>query len=125
MTTKRIFTYSTGDRDERPWGSWEVLYVNTSCAIKRIIVAPGQVLSLQRHRYRSEHWVVIAGRARVTVDDAVFEAAANTAVFIPKMSIHRIECSGEENLEFIEVQVGDRLDESDIERLDDKYGRAS
>jgi mannose-6-phosphate isomerase len=125
MITNRIFAYSTGDSDDRPWGSWEVLYANKSCAIKRIIVAPSQVLSLQRHRYRSEHWVVIAGRARVTVDDAVFEAAANATVFIPRMSIHRIECIGEEDLEFIEVQVGDRLDEGDIERLDDKYGRAT
>jgi mannose-6-phosphate isomerase len=121
----RTVAYSTGDRDDRPWGSWEVLYAGESCAIKRIIVAPSQVLSLQRHRYRSEHWVVIAGRARVTVDDAVFEAAANATVFIPRMSIHRIECIGEEDLEFIEVQVGDRLDEGDIERLDDKYGRAT
>ena len=121
----RTVGYSTGDRDDRPWGSWEVLYASQSCAIKRIIVAPGHVLSLQRHRHRSEHWVVIAGRARVTVDDTVFEAATNTSVFIPKMSIHRIECIGAKHLEFIEVQLGDRLDEGDIERLEDKYGRVT
>jgi mannose-6-phosphate isomerase-like protein (cupin superfamily) len=125
MNMNPTVAYSKGDRDDRPWGSWEVLYAGESCAIKRIIVSPGHVLSLQRHRHRSEHWILIAGRARVTVDDAVFEAASNTTVFIPRMSIHRIECIGEKHLEFIEVQTGDRLDEADIERLEDKYGRAT
>jgi mannose-6-phosphate isomerase-like protein (cupin superfamily) len=91
--------------------------------IKRIEVSPGAALSLQRHRHRSEHWVVVQGRARVTCGDAVQEIARDESTFVPAGSTHRLENPGEDPLVVIEVQCGDYLGEDDIERFDDRYGR--
>ena len=93
-------------------------------AVKRITVNPGAVLSLQLHHHREEHWVIVRGRARVTRGTEIEELGRNQAVFIPLETAHRIENTGTEPLEFIEVQVGDKLDESDIVRLEDRYGRS-
>jgi mannose-6-phosphate isomerase-like protein (cupin superfamily) len=117
-------TYRRGDSDERPWGRWEVLDTGEGFAVKRITVAPGSILSLQLHHHRREYWVVVRGRARVTRGDQVLDIGRNEAVFIPLGTPHRIENPGDEPLEFVEVQVGDRLDESDIVRLEDRYGRS-
>jgi mannose-6-phosphate isomerase-like protein (cupin superfamily) len=117
-------TYRRGDSDERPWGRWEVLDTGDGFAVKRITVNPGAILSLQLHHHREEHWVVVRGRARVTRGQDVLELARNGAVFIPVETAHRIENPGAEPLQFIEVQVGDRLDEGDIVRLEDRYGRS-
>lgn len=117
-------TYRRGDSDERPWGRWEVLDTGDGFAVKRITVNPGAILSLQLHHHREEHWVVVRGRARVTRGQDVLELGRNGAVFIPVETAHRIENPGPEPLEFIEVQVGDRLDEGDIVRLEDRYGRS-
>jgi mannose-6-phosphate isomerase-like protein (cupin superfamily) len=117
-------TYRRGDSDERPWGRWEVLDTGDGFAVKRITVNPGAILSLQLHHHREEHWVVVRGHARVTRDRDVLELGRNGAVFIPVETAHRIENPGTEPLEFIEVQVGDRLDEGDIVRLEDRYGRS-
>lgn len=116
--------YRRGDSDERPWGRWEVLDVGDGFAVKRITVRPGAVLSLQLHHHRSEHWVVARGRARVTRGDEVLELGRNEAVYLPVEIRHRVENPGEEPLELIEVQIGDRLDETDIVRLEDRYGRS-
>ncbi|MDX6748724.1 phosphomannose isomerase type II C-terminal cupin domain [Geminicoccaceae bacterium 1502E] len=116
-------TYRPGDSDERPWGRWQVLEVGEGFVVKRITVSPGGLLSLQLHHHRSEHWVVVRGRARVTCDERVFELAANESTFIPVRAAHRIENPGAEPLELIEVQCGARLDENDIVRLEDRYGR--
>jgi mannose-6-phosphate isomerase-like protein (cupin superfamily) len=116
-------TYHRGDSDERPWGRWEVLDTGGGFAVKRITVTPGAALSLQLHRHREEHWVIVRGRARVTRGDELLELHRNQSVFIPVGTAHRIENLGDEPVEFIEVQVGDRLDESDIVRLEDRYGR--
>jgi len=107
----------------RPWGSYEQVDAGDRFQVKRLIVRPGGQLSLQRHRQRAEHWVVVRGRATVTRDDEEFELAANQSTYIPVGTIHRLENRGEEPLHLIEVQSGDYLGEDDIERLDDRYGR--
>lgn len=117
-------TYRRGDSDRRPWGRWEVLETGEGFAVKRITVNPGASLSLQLHHHREEHWVVVGGRGRVTRGQDVLELARNASVFIPVGTAHRIENPGEEPLELIEVQVGERLDEGDIVRLEDRYGRS-
>lgn len=117
-------TYRRGDSDNRPWGRWEVLETGPGFAVKRISVSPGGILSLQLHHYRSEHWVIVAGRARVTRGDAVLDLGPGAHVHIPVGTAHRIENPGTEPMEFIEVQQGEKLDEADIVRLDDRYGRS-
>jgi mannose-6-phosphate isomerase-like protein (cupin superfamily) len=115
--------YRPGDRDTRPWGTWEVLAVGPTYCAKRIVVFPGQRLSLQRHRGRHEHWVVVEGEALVTLDASVRPLAENQGVEIPVGTAHRLENPGDKPLCVIEVQYGQDLREDDIERLDDQYGR--
>lgn len=117
-------TYKAGDSDERPWGRWRVVEVGEGFIVKRITVVPGGILSLQLHHHRSEHWIVVRGRARATRGEEILDLAAGEAVFIPVGTAHRVENPGSEPMEFIEVQYGDRLDESDIVRLEDRYGRS-
>jgi mannose-6-phosphate isomerase-like protein (cupin superfamily) len=109
--------------DERPWGNYQVIDEGAGYKVKRIVVHPGGRLSLQRHANRSEHWVVVAGRARVTRDADVFDLAAREAVDIPSGAAHRLENPGTEPLVLVEVQHGAYLGEDDIERLADDYGR--
>jgi mannose-6-phosphate isomerase-like protein (cupin superfamily) len=116
-------TYCPGDSDERPWGRWRVLDVGPGFAVKRITVAPGGILSLQLHRHRAEHWFVAAGTARVTLGEREFEVPAGGHVDVPVGTAHRVANPGREPLELIEVQHGERLDEADIVRLEDRYGR--
>lgn len=108
----------------RPWGSYTVLEESQRFKIKRIEVKPGGRLSLQAHRHRSEHWVVVSGQARVTVGRDVSTLEANQSAYIPCGGIHRLENPSIEQLVLIEVQCGDYLGEDDIERFDDEYGRA-
>lgn len=107
----------------RPWGSYDSLESAGGFQVKRLAVLPGAVLSLQLHRRRAEHWVVVSGIARISRDDEVFELRRNEHTFIPLGARHRIENPGTELLEIIEVQVGDYLGEDDIVRLEDRYGR--
>jgi mannose-6-phosphate isomerase-like protein (cupin superfamily) len=115
--------YVVGQHDQRPWGSWEVIAVGSGYAVKRIVVGAGQRLSLQRHAFRAEHWVLVAGAGRVTRGAEVLEVAFGDHVMIARGDVHRIENPGPGDLVLIEVQHGERLDENDIERLDDDYGR--
>ena len=115
--------YRRGEHDKRPWGTWEVLDLGRSHVVKRIVVLPGQQLSLQRHQGRQEHWVVVEGVAKVTLDDEVRTVEENGSVFIPLRTWHRLENPGTTPLSVIEVQYGDDLREDDIERRDDVYGR--
>jgi mannose-6-phosphate isomerase len=117
-------TYRRGDSDERPWGRWEVLDTGDGFAVKRISVKPGGILSLQLHQHRSEHWTIVRGSARATVGAELFELQAGEHIHIPRETAHRIENIGGEPMEFVEVQCGERLDEADIVRLEDRYGRA-
>lgn len=110
-------------RVNRPWGAYEGLDAGDGFLVKRITVNPGASLSLQRHRQRAEHWVVVRGTARIVCDDDILTRTANQSVYIPIGTVHRLENPGEVMLEIIEVQTGDYLGEDDIERLEDRYGR--
>ena len=116
-------TYSAGESDERPWGRWRVLDVGEGHAVKRIEVNPGGRLSLQSHAHRDEHWIVASGTARVTRDDETVELGPNQATQIRAGTRHRVENAGSVPLVFIEVQLGSTLDEGDIVRHEDDYGR--
>jgi mannose-1-phosphate guanylyltransferase/mannose-6-phosphate isomerase len=107
----------------RPWGSYDSLESKNGFQVKRLAVLPGAVLSLQLHHRRAEHWVVVAGVARITRDGEVFDLVRNQYTYIPVGAQHRIENPGTDLLEIIEVQVGDYLGEDDIVRLEDRYGR--
>jgi mannose-1-phosphate guanylyltransferase / mannose-6-phosphate isomerase len=108
----------------RPWGSYDSVDVGDGFQVKRIKVKPGGRLSLQSHRRRAEHWIVVRGSARVTRDDEVFELHANQSTYIPIGARHRLENPGSQTLELIEVQSGDYLGEDDIVRYEDVYGRS-
>jgi mannose-1-phosphate guanylyltransferase/mannose-6-phosphate isomerase len=107
----------------RPWGSFDSLESRSGYQVKRLSVLPGAVLSLQMHHRRAEHWVVVTGIARITLDGRVFDLHRNEHTFIPLGVRHRIENPGPGILEIIEVQIGDYLGEDDIVRFEDKYGR--
>lgn len=108
----------------RPWGWYETLALGSRFQVKQIMVKPGGVLSLQSHVHRSEHWVVVAGTARVTVDEDVRLLTENQSVYIPLGAIHRLENPGKVELHLIEVQSGVYLGEDDIVRYEDIYARA-
>lgn len=108
---------------ERPWGSYTVLEKGKGYKIKRIVINPGAKLSLQRHRRRSEHWVVVSGVAEVTRESENYLVHTNESTFIPVETKHRLENPGEVPLQIIEVQNGDYVEEDDIERFEDVYGR--
>lgn len=107
----------------RPWGSYQTMDRGNRFQIKRIIVKPGAKLSLQKHHHRSEHWVVVAGTAEVTVGDQTRLLQENESTFIPAGTAHRLANPGKVPLCLIEVQCGSYLGEDDIVRLDDEYGR--
>jgi mannose-1-phosphate guanylyltransferase/mannose-6-phosphate isomerase len=107
----------------RPWGSYQTVDRGERFQTKRIIVKPGCRLSLQKHRHRSEHWVVVSGTAEVTIGDDVRQLAENESVHIPAGTIHRLANPNDVPLHLIEVQCGSYLGEDDIVRLEDEYGR--
>jgi mannose-1-phosphate guanylyltransferase/mannose-6-phosphate isomerase len=108
----------------RPWGTYTVLEDGPSFKIKRIIVKPGQSLSLQMHHHRSEHWVVVSGAASVTLDGDTKLVSPNQSTYIPIGAKHRLQNPGVMDLVMIEVQCGSYLGEDDIVRFTDNYGRA-
>ena len=116
--------WQDGLDDVRPWGGYRILEEDAAHKVKRIVVLPGQRLSLQRHRHRAEHWFVVAGRALVERDGEEIQLGPGEAVDIPLGSWHRCGNPGPEVLSFIEVQRGDYFGEDDIERAADDYGRA-
>ena len=114
----------TNDRTDRPWGSFYVLEDASRTKVKRLVVNSGQRLSYQSHKHRDEHWVVVAGVARVTLDDVVRDYRYGDHIYVPRGTKHRIACEGPESVEIIEVQVGDSFAEEDIVRFSDDYNRA-
>lgn len=110
-------------RDYRPWGWYESLVVGDRFQVKRIHVHPGAALSLQSHHHRSEHWIVVEGTAKVTVDDDVRLISENQSVYIPLGAVHRMENPGKVPMVLIEVQTGSYLGEDDIIRYEDVYAR--
>jgi mannose-1-phosphate guanylyltransferase/mannose-6-phosphate isomerase len=107
----------------RPWGYYEQVDAGERFQVKRLMVKAGAALSLQLHRKRAEHWVVVSGRARITRGEETFELGDNQSTYIPVGTKHRLENAGDEPLLIIEVQSGAYLGEDDIERFEDRYGR--
>lgn len=123
LETCAVVRYAAGERDQRPWGTWEVLATGPAYTLKRIVVMPGQRLSLQYHNHRSEHWTIVAGEAEVEIDEVVTCLGSGQHIYIPLRARHRVRNVGTQLLVFIEVQVGELLDEMDIVRVLDDYGR--
>ena len=124
MSNKPINEYEAGASDERPWGTWQVLATGHGYAVKEIVVNPGEVLSLQSHAHRAEHWVILSGVADVTIGDDTVRREENDSAFIPVGAKHRISNPGGTPMRFIEVQTGTHLSEADITRYEDRYGRS-
>lgn len=110
-------------RDHRPWGWFESLVIGQRFQVKRIVVHPGAALSLQSHHHRAEHWIVVEGTAKVTIDDTVKLISENQSVYIPLGATHRMENPGKVPMVLIEVQTGSYLGEDDIIRYEDVYAR--
>lgn len=111
--------------DQRPWGTFTVIDEGKDFKVKRIEVLPGKRLSYQKHAQRAEHWVVIQGTARVTLNDEEIAVPSGQSIDIPIGAAHRVENPGTELLVFIEVQRGSYLGEDDIVRLQDDFGRTA
>ena len=109
--------------NHRPWGHYDVLSSGPDHKIKMITVAPGKRLSLQRHERRSEHWVIVRGKALATLDGRDLALSVGDHIFIATGSVHRIANPGTTPLLFAEVQVGDYFGEDDIVRYEDDFGR--
>lgn len=109
---------------KKPWGNYTVLHCEPGFQVKRVELLPGLRLSLQKHAKRSEKWVVVSGKALVTVGETHKTAEKGSFIDIPCDQLHRIQNSGKEPLIFIEVQLGDYLGEDDIVRIEDDFGRA-
>jgi len=108
---------------DKPWGSYEVLLDGDGFKLKKITVKPDQRLSLQFHKMRSEHWVIVQGNALVTINKNETVKSVNDYAYIPINSEHRIKNIGKDDLKFIEVSLGKYLEEDDIVRIDDDYSR--
>ena len=119
MTT----TIDVPDFEERPWGSFATVHKGEGFLVKQITVNPGGRLSLQRHKHRSENWIVVAGTAMVTIDDTRKTVAVGEHARIPLGAVHRLENETDTPVVLVEVQHGDILSEDDIERLEDIYDR--
>ena len=111
------------EKSDRPWGRYEVLQEAHNHKVKCIWVLPGKRLSYQRHQKRAEHWFIVAGDARITLDGDAFEMSAGDSIDIEIGVAHRIENIGTDELIFTEIQTGTYFGEDDIERLEDDFGR--
>ncbi len=120
---EQVHTECDQTRFDRPWGSYTVVDKGERFQVKRIVVNPGGILSLQRHMHRSEHWVIVSGVAEVSIDGQVSMLTENQSTYIPSCTLHRLSNPGKVPLIMIEVQTGTYLGEDDIERLEDVYGR--
>jgi mannose-1-phosphate guanylyltransferase/mannose-1-phosphate guanylyltransferase/mannose-6-phosphate isomerase len=123
LKTKQIPQAEIFPKDHRPWGWFESLVLGERFQVKRICVKPGAALSLQSHNQRSEHWIVVEGTARVTIDDEVKLVTEGQSVYVPLGAVHRMENTGKVPMLLIEVQIGTYLGEDDIIRYEDVYAR--
>lgn len=124
LKAKRAKQAQVFPKDFRPWGWFESLVIGGRFQVKRIVVHPGAALSLQSHHHRSEHWIVVQGTAKVTIDDEVKLVTENQSVYIPLGAVHRMENPGKVEMVLIEVQTGSYLGEDDIIRYEDIYARS-
>ena len=108
---------------KKPWGYFEVLASGKKFLVKKIMVKPDGILSLQNHQNRSEHWIVAEGEAEVTIDNKITKIKENESIYISKGAIHRMANKTKKNLIIIEMWYGDKLDENDIKRYEDIYKR--
>lgn len=115
--------YTIGEESARPWGSWCVLDMQQNTVVKRLVLVPGGRISLQRHKHRSERWIVLKGAATIRCGREILLLTSGDSVFIPSGTMHRLSNEQKEPLEVLEVQIGDVLSEEDIERFTDDYGR--
>ena len=113
----------TEDESQRPWGRYEILSESDDHKVKTIWVNPGKRLSYQRHEKRAEHWFIVQGSARITLNGDIFEMGAGDSIDIEIGDLHRIENIGSEDVIFVEVQTGTYFGEDDIERIEDDFGR--
>lgn len=109
--------------EQRPWGLYVTLYANRQYKIKQLHIDPGQMISLQSHNHRNEHWIVIAGQGEVTLGGRVWNVAVDDKIYIPAGEKHRLANNSDKELLIVEVQTGDYFGEDDIVRYDDKYDR--
>lgn len=116
-------SYKCGQNDTRPWGTWKVIDCDEKFCAKHIVVNPNGILSLQMHYFRAEHWIIVKGTATITLGEDILTKNAGESVYIPVETKHRIQNKASSPLEFIEIQTGDNLDENDIVRFEDAYGR--
>jgi len=123
IPTESTVNFETHKKVFRPWGYYEILDRGKEYQVKKLSVLPGEALSLQTHKHRTEHWVVVNGVATVTKDDAKMILRKNESTYIPAGAQHRLENGEKDNLEIIEVQSGSYLGEDDIVRLEDRYQR--
>ena len=123
LKKKKVKQAETSQKDHRPWGWFETLVNKDRFQVKQILVHPGAALSLQNHHHRSEHWIVVKGTAKVTIDDECKLLSEGQSVYVPLGSIHRMENPGKIPMVLIEVQVGSYLGEDDINRYEDVYQR--
>jgi mannose-6-phosphate isomerase-like protein (cupin superfamily) len=121
--SKELIRFKEGIvEDIRPWGKFRSFPHQSAGSIKIITVNPGETLSLQYHKHRSEFWVVLDRGLEVTVGNKVWQPGTNEEIFIPEQAPHRMKCIGDRPARIMEIWIGDS-DESDIVRLEDKYGR--
>jgi len=123
LRSKGLKQADTSPRDQRPWGWFESIATGDRFQVKRILVKPGASLSLQSHNHRAEHWIVVAGTARVTIEDEVTLLAENQSIYVPLGAKHRLENPGKLPVMLIEVQTGAYLGEDDVIRYADLYSR--
>jgi len=107
----------------KPWGYFQVLNSQERFLVKKIFVNPSSKLSLQSHKHRSEHWVVVEGEAHAIIDKNIYKLSVNESIYVPLGSKHRLENNSEKDLIIVEIQIGNILKEDDIVRYDDIYGR--
>jgi mannose-6-phosphate isomerase-like protein (cupin superfamily) len=108
---------------DRPWGEFTVIHTDSNLQIKKLVVNPGKRISLQSHRFRSEHWFIVSGSGIVQLDEETIEVAPGNSVNVLVGVKHRITCTSRQPLCFIEVQTGISFDENDITRHEDDFGR--
>lgn len=123
LKTEGDTTYQKHRQVYRPWGNYDVIEQGRGYQVKRIRVLPGESLSLQSHQHRAEHWIVVVGTAKVTLNGTEQLLQANQSIYIPQHCVHALANPSKDVLELIEVQTGDYIDEDDIVRYQDRYGR--